>query len=377
MKLLISALLFLPGFAGASDCLWDDCEIVPMARKTDLQKPVALPIEIDVVKVIETPTVAAHAVSIKPAVPDDRPPLFDGGGKTRNFDKTVDWRDGVPIWDDSISDYTKTDFSDWFIESAPFVIIETEPSPMTNTIADINERIEELLIPSKPTENLWTNDKYTPQDMTVAVMETFGTIESDDGCPFDSDWECEIWRKKPMVRETVSPRSPKLRAINMNMFTSVANANPNITANDAAAAPFLDRYKLLMKSARACCADGMVYKLRQAGASDGLVYKFMSDDANFYNIGNRCLMTSDAELDKNFPNTATSATIADVRNGCLCRGRQWFGAMLAPFQDAWKASPEFANAKFDYTYTDGLQREITVSVNNDVKNVLNQLELCP
>ncbi len=134
---------------------------------------------------------------------------------------------------------------------------------------------------------------------------------------------------------------------------------------------------MLMQSAQACCTDGMTYELKNAGASDGLIYKFLSDDANFYGIGNRCLMMSDADLDEKYTNTATAAVAADVRNGCLCRGRQWFNAMLAPFQEAYKAVPEFANSKFNYKYTDGLKREITVSVNNDVKNVLNQLSLCP
>ena len=103
----------------------------------------------------------------------------------------------------------------------------------------------------------------------------------------------------------------------------------------------------------------------------------MSDDANFYGFGARCLMMTDDELDTKYPNTATAAVAADVRNGCLCRGRQWFYAMLAPFEQAYRAFPEFRDYKFYYTYTDGLQREITVSVNNDVQNVLQQLSVCP
>jgi hypothetical protein len=132
-----------------------------------------------------------------------------------------------------------------------------------------------------------------------------------------------------------------------------------------------------MRSANACCTDGLVYSLKNAGASEGLIYKFMADDANFYGFGSRCLMMTDEELDTKYPNTATAAVAADVRNGCLCRGRQWFAAMLAPFQQAYAAAPEFADQKFYYTYTDGLQRQTTVSINNDVQNVLKQLELCP
>ena len=132
-----------------------------------------------------------------------------------------------------------------------------------------------------------------------------------------------------------------------------------------------------MGNAQACCTDGMAYSLQQAGASADLIYKFLSDDANFYGFGSRCLMMTDYDLDTQYPNTATAVVAADVRNGCLCRGRQWFKAMLAPFEQAYKALPEFKDTEFYYTYTDGLKREITVSVNNDVQNVLKQLEQCP
>ena len=132
-----------------------------------------------------------------------------------------------------------------------------------------------------------------------------------------------------------------------------------------------------MASAQACCTDGMTHSLRQAGASDGLIYKFLADDANFYGFGNRCLMMTDYELDTKYPNTSTASAVADVRNGCLCRGRQWFKAMLSPFEQAYQEMPEFKEMPFYYTYQDGLKREIKVSVNNDVQNVLKQLEQCP
>lgn len=399
-------------------------------------------------------------LSIKPVPADNREPVWDGTiGQydPRGYDKTVDWRDGVPIWDDSVSSYKYKDYTDWFLQPMPELYIReadnpTQPvatvvaqNPMNDdeiSIVDLYKqnmadaavtraRIEELLMPNKPTENLWTNDtttvavtdnvtvddtvidsdvktvttqqnittvdtaniqqnnfpasvqkiplpaprpEYTAQDLTELVTVTFGRS---DGCPFETDTECEIWRRKPIIRETVSPRSPKIRADKMAEFIAAARCDKNITANNPLAAPLLERYKMLMASANACCTDGMAYSLKQAGASDGLIYKFLADDANFYGFGARCLMTTDAELDEKYPNTATAAVVADVRNGCLCRGSQWFRAMLAPFEQAYQAFPEFKNYKFNYTYIDGLQREITVSVNNDVQNVLKQLAVCP
>lgn len=222
---------------------------------------------------------------------------------------------------------------------------------------------------------------YIVNDMTEFVTGEYDmsidTTTADYWCPFDTTEECEIWRKKPIFRETVSPRSARLNDASVSEFLYAADYNENFNANMPEAAPLLERYKMLMRSAQACCTDGMTYALKQAGASDGLVYKFLSDDANFYEFGARCLMMSDHDLDAMYPNTATSVVVADVRNGCLCRGRQWFRAMLAPFQQVYQAHPEFKNTKFNYTYIDGLRRKITVSVNNDVQNVLKQLALCP
>lgn len=428
--------------------------------------------------------VAAKSLSIKPVQEDHRPALWDGvHGEyyVHGYDKTVDWRDGVPIWDDSISHYRYKDFSDWFLEASPEIYERdvdaltpqpqqtmyvaqpvaqqpvqysaVQPIPQSaipaqsidpvalyqQNMADAaatRARVEELLNPNKPTMNLWTSDtietpvvasdiplepvpvvtpepapanmpetvvfsvppkpEYVAQDLTVAVQETFGPAPQEitqpitqegatqivnysgiEGCPFQSYTECQIWRRKPIVRETVSPRSSKLRAYNMNPLIHAIDCNKHISANEPVAAPLLDRYKMLMRSAQACCTEGMAYSLKEAGASEGLIYKFLADDANFYGLGSRCLMMTDHDLDTKYPNTATAVVAADVRNGCLCRGRQWFQAMLSPFQQAYDAVPEFKDALFNYTYKDGLGRPVTVSVNNDVQNVLKQLEQCP
>lgn len=335
-----------------------------------------------------TPMASVKLLSVKPVPVDNRAPIWDGTSEKSKpitkYTKTVSWKNGVPLWDDSISDYRTKDFRDWMLNDLPMVYLydsnDTELVDLYNdTMSDAaitRARIEEILSPNRPSENLWGNScdaRYTAQDMSKPIRAAFG----DDGCPFETETECDIWRRKPIFREYVSPRSPKIRQDKMYQLLSSVECNGDLEANSPAAAPLLERYKMLMQSARACCTEGMKYSLKTAGASDGLIYKFMADDANFYNIGDRCLMTTDAELDEKYPETATAAVIGDVRNGCLCRGRQWFTAMLAPFVDAWRASPEFAQSKFYWTYTDGLNRRVTVSINDDVQNVLDQIAACP
>ncbi len=396
--------LFGTNVARASDCIGTGCDIEPMgARQVTVSEPRQLGIiqapiaeysqPVEYFYADQIPMRQVKMLSVKPVAPDNRAPLWDGTHEkyqSRGYDKTVDWRDGVPIWDDSIVSYRDKDFSDWFLDPLPEVYeqdIQATPdiavqmyNQNMNDAAATRARIEELLTPQRPEENLWTDNvvapraTYTAQDMTETVQVVFGRT---DGCPFDTDAECDIWRRKPIMREAVAPRSNKIQDVRMAEFVDAARCDANIDASNPAAAPLLARYKMLLNSARACCTDGMAYSLRRAGASDGLVYKFMADDANFYGFGTRCLMMTDQELDTKYPNTSTAAVAADVRNGCLCRGRQWFNAMLAPFNDAYAAVPEFKDAKFNYTYTDGLGREITVSVNNDVQNVMYQLAQCP
>ena len=400
---IFSSLLCLygTGVARASDCVGADCDIAPIVFEEFEEVRYESGPVWDMPKVAlaapQAAVVPEHNIklySVKPTVPDNRPALWDGTDgkyKQKTADKTVDWRNGVPIWDDSIASYKYKDFSDWFLEPAKEAIVTgvyaidvVEPAELyqQNMVeaAITLERVEELLAPQKPSDDLWATienkPEYTAQDMTVVVEQAFQDINS-DGCPFETSAECEIWRKKPIVRETVSPRSPKIRDAKLYDFIAAAACNPDIDATHPAAKPLLERYKMLMGNAQACCTDGMAYSLKQAGASAELIYKFLFDDANFYGFGNRCLMMTDHDLDTQYPNTATAVVAADVRNGCLCRGRQWFKAMLAPFEQAYKALPEFKEANFYYTYTDGLKREITVSVNNDVQNVLKQLEQCP
>lgn len=428
---ILSALMCLYGATNAlaSDCTGASCDIETVwdgaSAITETRTSQTIPVVQQYAEPVQqiysggVPMRQVKLLSIKPVEPDSRGPVWDGTVvpyTQRGYDKTVDWRDGVPIWDDSISDYTKKDFSDWFLQPTPELYLREVSEPQPQYVDPMNQfaidlynqnmadaaatraRVEELLTPAQPAENLWLDSitettentvvapqestplmvaprpEYIAQDMSQVVNVTFAC---DDGCPFETETECNIWRRKPIIRETVAPRSPKIRRANLGEFIEAARCNKNLTASDPVAAPLLDRYKMLMRSAQACCTDGMAYSLKQAGASDGLIYKFLADDANFYGLGARCLMMTDTELDTKYPNTATATVAADVRNGCLCRGRQWFTAMLAPFQQVYQAYPEFKNEKFYYTYTDGLQRKTTVSINNDVQNVLNQLTLCP
>ena len=395
-KYVFSSLLVLCGMtpALASDCTGAGCDIdIEPIRYETAQYVAPTPIAeyeqpVEYIYATPIPMRSVKMLSIKPVPEDTRPALWDGTNakyKPRGYDKTGSWRDGAPVWDDSVVNYRDKDYSDWYLEPLPEIYMRDMGEPCDDvaslygmydqTMADAaatRARIDEILAPQRPQFDLWS-EHYTAQDMTEIVESTFG---ASDGCPFDTETECEIWRRKPIVRETVSPRSPRIRSDALEAFVDAAKCS-NISANDTVSAPLLDRYKMLMRSANACCTDGMVYALKRAGASDGLVYKFLADDANFYGFGSRCLMMTDDELDKKYPNTSTAAIAADVRNGCLCRGRQWFEAMLAPFKQVYSVAPEFANQKFYYTYTDGLQRQTTVSVNNDVQNVLKQLEWCP
>ena len=269
--LILSSLAYLcgTGIARASDCV--DCDVTPtVTAPTVLTMDSYVPYEepgwLDY-EVVSMRPVPAKALSIKPVPADDRAPLWDGGhGKyaSKGADKTVDWTDGVPIWDDSISDYTKKDFSDWFLEPMPEIYVREIDAPMAVSPQQMYEqnmmdaaatraRVEELLAPKKPSMNLWF-DNVPPmpavaENVTVEAVEVY---KFDDGCPFESETECEIWRRKPIVHEAVAPRSKTIRAYNMSPLIDALDCNVDLTANETVATPLLERYKMLMKSAQAC-----------------------------------------------------------------------------------------------------------------------------
>ncbi|MDR2769932.1 MAG: hypothetical protein LBB08_00610 [Rickettsiales bacterium] len=197
------------------------------------------------------------------------------------------------------------------------------------------------------------------------------------GCPFETEDECVIWKSKPAAIETMSNKNPLLSVTRVESIIAVSNAGNEITSDMADAAPLVGRYKTLLNASRACCESGLQYSLEQAGAGKGLVYKFMVDDANFYQFTERCLMITDEELDERYANTKTAEIVADVRDGCLCRQRQFFETLLAPFAQMAAASRKFADSPLKWKYTDGLGREIMVSLNHDADAVLRRLANCP
>jgi len=290
-----------------------------------------------------------------------------------NFsNRTID-KNGVPLWDDFVLHYKDKDFSD-----------EYNSSPYSHSVNKENITLEEALNPSKPKINIWENKKLD-RKQTITMFsqenhkETMYTenLSNLSYCPFETEFECETWKKKPQVNEIVTPKNPKLKKSKIEKILSRIKDSKGINQDDDVFEPLLDRYKILMRSARSCCTEGMIYKLKKAGANQKLIYKFLSDDANFYNIGNRCLMMTDQELDKRFSNTETANVVADVRNSCLCKGRNWFKSMLEPFVEIYNKDPNFKNLDFLYYYNDGLNRNITISINEDINNIINQLKACP
>ncbi len=171
------------------------------------------------------------------------------------------------------------------------------------------------------------------------------------GCPFYTMRECLIWKRKPTMMETIP-----LPARHIKKIDGYQNA-------------LVNRYESLMRAARSCCTTGMENKLKNAGASQGLIYKFMVDDANFYGFGDRCLMMSDQYFDDKYSGTATAKAVMGVRDTCLCQRLDYFDALLAPFDD-------FPDDEYNYTYQDGLNRRIQVSISDDVRTVKEILARC-
>ena len=241
------------------------------------------------------------------------------------------------------------------------------------------------LTPVVVEENIETSEVLRPIKYEINWLGSEGTVyqesqneycEYDYNCPFETAKECEIWYKKPVHNTTLTPRAPHINPVLVDDMLCAIYSNYEITANDNAMAPLLQRYQILMNASRVCCTSGIVYNMRKKNASDSAIYKFLKDDANYF-ATQRCMVMPNEMITSNYSNGVNGQIVADVRNSCLCKNRQWFTTLLQPFVDIYEHSPEFAASSFAYTYIDGLQRQITVSINDDVQSALEILSSCP
>lgn len=242
---------------------------------------------------------------------------------------------------------------------------ELEPAVIEETVeVSEYEEPEEVI--------LWSATDYEPE-----IEETIEICEYDYECPFDTATECEIWYKKPAYNETVAPRAPHLYSLRMDDILYAINSRHTYSANDSAFTPLVDRYKMLIRASHACCMDGIMYKMRQNGAKDQDIYQFLKDDANTFAITQRCLITTNDEILKKYSGGLTGEMVADVRNACLCKNKEWFDSLLQPFNDVYYRAPQFESDSFIYEYTDSMGREISVSINEDVHTAMEMLSGCP
>ena len=211
----------------------------------------------------------------------------------------------------------------------------------------------------------------------ISVQEEKETCTYDYGCPFETAEECAIWYKKPSYKTVVTPRAPHINPVLVDDMLYTIYSDCNVSANDPSMAPLLQRYKMLMNASQSCCTSGMLYKMQQRNFSESTIYKFLKDDANYFATTLRCTVIPDDEIADNYSYGVNGNMVADVRNACLCKNKQWFETLLQPFKDIYERAPEFQYAAFQYKYIDGLQRHITVSVNDDVQTVLDLLKDCP
>ena len=208
--------------------------------------------------------------------------------------------------------------------------------------------------------------------------ETFETsCNYDYNCPFNSASECAVWYKKPVHKTALLPRAPHLNDVRTDEILYAIYSDYDVTANDEAMSPLLERYKILMRASHACCGEGIIHKMRENGASDSEVYEFLKDDANYFAITERCMVMNDDEFQRSYSNGVTGKMAIEVRNACLCKNRQWFETLLQPFYDVYYRAPMFEDRPFVYNYIDGMQRDVTVYINDEVHTTMGLLGACP
>ncbi len=238
-------------------------------------------------------------------------------------------------------------------------------------LAEIGEDIKIIDI-SEPVEY---ELKWIVPEQTCVEPEQM--CKHDYNCPFDTPEACAIWYKKPAFKTTVAPRAPHFNSASIDNVIFAMYSYDEVNANMSEMYPLTQRYKMLMNASNSCCTAGIINKMREKGASDKEIYKFLKDDANKFAITKRCLVMGPEDIADKYSNGVTGEMVMDVRNLCLCKNHKWFDSMLQPFVDVYERVPNFSSEPFVYSYTDGMGREINVSVNEDVQNALDLLSVCP
>lgn len=225
------------------------------------------------------------------------------------------------------------------------------------------------------------DEPLEPMDCSITMDNEYGMYEECtydyNNCPFQTAEECDIWYKKPVHNTALLPRAPHLNSFRIDDILYAIYSNYEVSANDPAMSPLLERYKILMRASRACCSEGIMYKMREQGAKDSGIYQFLKDDANYFAVATRCMVMEDEEFKENYTNGVTGKMAIEVRNACLCKNRHWFETLLEPFNDVYDRAPMFEDQPFVYTYKDSMQRSVSVNINDEVHTAMGLINACP
>ena len=180
-------------------------------------------------------------------------------------------------------------------------------------------------------QNIDTDEVIKPMQYEITITEKSAKTESaetccehDYNCPFETAQECSVWYTKPVHNTSLEPRAPHINSVLVDDMLYAIYANYDVSANHPMMAPLLERYKMLMRASKSCCTFGIMYKMQQNELSDMDIYNFMKDDANYFAVLQRCMIMPDEDISRTYSNGVTGQMVADVRNSCLCKNKDWF-----------------------------------------------------
>lgn len=258
-----------------------------------------------------------------------------------------------------------------------FVFNQTITSGNVTEMNDAYEYDGAMLTPIEYDNQQSTTYNVVTTEYSACEYKTSESCVYDYSCPFTTPEECAIWYKKPIHKTSLMPRAPHFNDIRVDEILYAIYSNYDIMANEPVMSPLLERYLILMRASKACCSEGIMYKMRAKGANDSEIYEFLKDNANYFAVAERCMVMNDDEFDSSYSNGVTGQMAIEVRNACLCKNRQWFETLLQPFYDIYARAPMFENMPFVYMYRDGMQRDVTVYINDEVHTTMGLLGACP
>jgi len=206
------------------------------------------------------------------------------------------------------------------------------------------------------------------------ARESYGRVNCDvraERCPFRTAEECEVWRRKPVVRTGGSEsRGPSIERQRLCIIIDELRQNRRLPVESVSGRALIGAHRLMLNNGRRCCVDAATDIIKKSGGTAQDAEGFVSGNAEFLD---RCIAWSEDEIEKISGGGSFGEFLNEVQNRCFAVGGTNIRKMLTPFVQLFNSAPDLEELPLDYDYTDPQGQARRVSITDDVKVITSRL----